>query len=40
MGHMLNPEVEIKNALGYDQMDLYVPIKIRDKELREAGEAL
>lgn len=29
MGHMLNPTEEIKKALGYDQMDLYVPIKIR-----------
>lgn len=29
MGHMVNPTEEIKNALGYDQMDLYVPIKIR-----------
>ncbi len=30
MGHMVNPTEEIKNALGYDQMDLYVPIKIRE----------
>lgn len=30
MGHMVNPTAEIKNALGYDQMDIYVPIKIRD----------
>lgn len=29
MGHMVNPTSEIKNALGYDQMDIYVPIKIR-----------
>ena len=32
MGHMLNPSDEIKEALGYDQMDLYVPIKIRDQK--------
>ena len=32
MGHMLNPTDEIKEALGYDQMDLYVPIKIHKKE--------
>ena len=31
MGHMLNPTEEIKKALGYDQMDLYVPIRIREK---------
>lgn len=29
MGHMLNPSEKIKRALGYDQMDLYVPIKVR-----------
>lgn len=29
MGHMVNPTSEIKSALGYDQMDIYVPIKIR-----------
>lgn len=32
MGHMLNPTDEIKKALGYDQMDIYVPIKICDKK--------
>lgn len=31
MGHMVNPTDEIKNALGYDQMDIYMPIKIRGK---------
>lgn len=29
MGHLINPTEAIKNALGYDQMDIYVPIKIR-----------
>ena len=29
MGHMVNPTDEIRNALDYDQMDIYVPIKIR-----------
>lgn len=28
---MLNPTEEIKRALGYDQMDLYVPVKVREK---------
>ena len=32
MGHMLNPTDEIKKALGYDQMDIYVPIKIRGEK--------
>lgn len=32
MGHMVNPTDEIKNALGYDQMDIYVPIKIHGKK--------
>lgn len=32
MCHMLNPTDKIKNALGYDQLDIYVPIKIRSKE--------
>lgn len=32
MCHMVNPTDEIKNALGYDQLDIYVPIKIRDKD--------
>ena len=27
--HMLNPSDEIKNALGYHQLDIYVPIKLR-----------
>lgn len=27
--HMLNPTEEIKQALGYHQMDIYVPIKVR-----------
>lgn len=31
MGHMVNPTDEIRNALGYDQMDIYVPIKIRGR---------
>ena len=31
LGHMLNPDVEIKKALGYNQFDMYVPIKIRGK---------
>lgn len=29
MCHMVNPTDEIKNALGYHQLDIYVPIKIR-----------
>lgn len=29
--HMVNPTEEIKRTLGYDQLDIYVPIKIRDK---------
>lgn len=39
MCHMVNPTDEIKNALGYDQMDIYVPIRIRDwtKSLRSMG---
>jgi DNA-binding transcriptional MerR regulator len=28
--HMLNPTDDIKNALGYHQLDIYVPIKLRD----------
>lgn len=31
LGHMLNPDAEIKKALGYNQFDMYVPIKIRGK---------
>ena len=30
MCHMLNPSDEIRRALGYDQMDIYVPIRIRE----------
>lgn len=33
--HMVNPTEEIKNALGYDQVDIYVPIKIRDKNRKK-----
>ncbi len=29
--HMVNPTKEIKAALGYNQLDIYVPIKIRNK---------
>ncbi len=32
MCHMVNPIDEIKRALGYDQLDIYVPIKIRGKK--------
>ncbi|MDE5700102.1 MAG: hypothetical protein K2I96_22290 [Lachnospiraceae bacterium] len=32
MCHMVNPTDEIKRALGYDQLDIYVPIKIRGKK--------
>lgn len=32
MGHMVNPTDEIKNALGYNQMEIYVPIRIRGRE--------
>ncbi|MBB2184360.1 MerR family transcriptional regulator [Lachnospiraceae bacterium MD1] len=27
--HMLNPTDEVKNALGYHQLDIYVPIKLK-----------
>lgn len=30
--HMVTPTEEIRNALGYDQLDIYVPIKVRGKE--------
>ncbi|MDR0325129.1 MAG: MerR family transcriptional regulator [Oscillospiraceae bacterium] len=30
MCHMINPTKEIKEALGYHQLDIYVPIKIRE----------
>jgi len=29
--HMVNPTDEIKAALGYHQLDIYVPVKIRGK---------
>ncbi len=29
MCHMLNPSEELQQALGYDQMDIYVPIRIK-----------
>lgn len=29
--HMVNPTLEIKAALGYHQLDIYVPIKVRGK---------
>ena len=29
MGHMVNPTDDIKKGLGYRQMDIYVPIKLR-----------
>lgn len=32
MCHMVNPTDEIRNALGYDQLDIYVPIKIPEKK--------
>lgn len=32
MCHMLNPADEIREALGYDQLDIYVPIKVRKKQ--------
>lgn len=32
MCHMVNPTDEIKRVLGYDQIDIYVPIKIRGKK--------
>lgn len=31
MGHMIYPLDEIKEGLGYHQMNLYVPIKVRSK---------
>lgn len=31
--HMVTPTEEIRGALGYDQLDIYVPIKVRDKEI-------
>ena len=29
MCHMVNPTEEIRQALGYHQLDIYVPVKIR-----------
>lgn len=31
--HMVNPTDEIKKALGYHQLDIYVPIKVRKNKL-------
>ncbi len=31
--HMVNPTKEIKAALGYHQLDIYVPIKVRIKQV-------
>ena len=31
--HMVNPTDEIKAALGYHQLDIYVPIKVRRKQV-------
>lgn len=28
--HMLNPTDEIKKGLGYNQLDIFVPIKLRE----------
>ena len=33
--HMVNPTEEIRGALGYDQLDIYVPIKVRKKSIKE-----
>ena len=30
MGHMIYVDEEIKKGLGYDQMNLYLPIKLKD----------
>ena len=30
--HMLNPTAEIKEALGYHQLDIYVPIKLKERK--------
>jgi len=40
MCHMLDPEEDIRRALGYDQMDIYVPIKLKSeaKEEKEQHE--
>lgn len=31
MGHMINPSSEIKQGLGYNQYEIFVPIKLREK---------
>lgn len=33
--HMVTPTEEIRGALGYDQLDIYVPIKVRKKSIKE-----
>lgn len=38
MCHMVNPSEEIKNALGYDQLDIYVPIRIRSGKSEAVSE--
>ena len=30
--HMVNPTDEIMDALGYHQMDIYMPIKVKGKQ--------
>ena len=37
MGHMVNPTEEIRQALGYHQMEIFVPIKIRSRHWRKEG---
>ena len=37
MGHMVNPTEEIRQALGYHQMEIFVPIKIRARHWRKEG---
>lgn len=32
MGHMIYPHDDIKKGLGYNQMNLYVPIKLKEKK--------
>lgn len=36
--HMVNPTDEIKDALGYHQLDIYVPIKVRNKKNKTKKE--
>lgn len=31
MGHMINPSSEVKQGLGYNQYEIFVPIKLREK---------